>query len=82
MNRSIEDIQANCQRNLATLKDTLGRGATVSVDPCNLSGQSCAAALNAMDEQHQLGDAPIFPLEGCVSPEQCICVYNVRALGE
>lgn len=82
MKRSIEDIQASCQRTLVTIKNTLGVGSTVSVDPYNLSGKPCLAALKVEDEPRQLDDAPIFPLEGCISPEQCMCVYNVRKLAD
>ena len=82
MKRTIEDIQASCQRTLAAFKNTMGESSTVSVDPYNLSGQPCFAALEIKDEQHQLNDAPIFPLKGCISPEQCMCVYNVRKLAD
>lgn len=82
MKRSVENIRMRCQRTLATFKDTLGEGATVSVDPHNLSGRPCLAALRAENDHHKLDDAPIFPLDGCVSPETCMCVYNVRNLGE
>lgn len=82
MKRTVEDIQASCQRKLGVFKNTLGTGSTVSVHPYNLSGLPCLAALEVEDDQRELDDAPIFPLEGCVSPEQCMCLYNVRKLAD
>ena len=54
MKRFIEDIRASCQRTLVTLKSTLGVGSTDTVDPYNLSGKPCLAALKVENEVRQL----------------------------
>ena len=80
MMRAIEDIQKSCCRFLEIIRESGGDGATVMLNPFNLSLAPCPAALAIEDTEFAVGEAPIMPLPSCISSEQCVCVYGIRRL--
>lgn len=65
---------------LALIEECEGEDAAVSVDPYNISNKPCAVALQIENIVYPIADAPVFPLDGCVDPERCVCVYNLRRI--
>lgn len=63
---------------LALIEECEGTDAAVSIDPYNISKKPCAVALQRENIVYPIADAPVFPLDGCVEPALCVCVYNLR----
>ena len=81
MKSTIQNKQTRSRSMLAIIEKSEGKDAVVSIDPYNLSKKPCTVALQLESIVYSVADAPVFPLDGCVEPEQCACVYNLRRVG-
>ena len=77
MKSNIAQHKISCERQLNLIANHSGGDTLVSLSPLNAGMKPCQVAINIADKPFKAFYAPIVPLDGCIDPEKCACVYSV-----